>query len=44
MCVCVGVCWGHEGGENKTYCQDLRENLTEKGGKREISVFLQNHS
>ena len=22
---------GHEGGENKTYCQDLRENLTEKG-------------
>ena len=40
ICLCVRV-WGggHEGGENKTYCQDLRENLTEKGGKRKISVF-----
>ena len=44
MYVCVCVCGGHEGGENKTYSKDLRENLTEKGGKREISVFLQNHS
>ena len=37
--MCVRVGGGHEGGENKTYCQDLRDNLTEKGEKGKFLFF-----